>query len=196
MLERIFRILLVSSSKSFSSGIEMALKSESYTIFNVDSIVKAKQVVLAKEFEIIIINAPLVDDFGLDFAIDEANLNASGILLFVKPELESEIYYKTYQYGILTLTKPTSVGILLQTLRLLTSTIAKREQLNSRPNNIKKRLEEIKTINTAKLLLIEHKHISEDEANHFLESRAMNMRQSKVSIAQEIIDEYYKKTKK
>ena len=196
MLERIFRILLVSSSKSFSSGIEMALKSESYTIFNVDSIVKAKQVVLAKEFDIIIINAPLVDDFGLDFAIDEANLNASGILLFVKPELESEIYYKTYQYGILTLTKPTSVGILLQTLRLLTSTIAKREQLNSRPNNIKKRLEEIKTINTAKLLLIEHKHISEDEAHHFLESRAMNMRQSKVSIAQEIIDEYYKKTKK
>lgn len=192
MLERIFRILLVSSSKSFSSGIASALKQESYTIDAVDSIVKAKQIVLAKEYDIIVLNSPLVDDFGLDFAIDESSI--CGVMMFVKPELESEIYYKTYQYGVLTLTKPTSVGILLQSLRLLTSTISKREQLNSRPNNLKKRLEEIKIINTAKLLLIEHKHISEDEAHRYLEVTAMNFRQSKVKIAQEIIDEYYKKT--
>ena len=193
MLERIFRILLVSSSKNFSLGISNALMYESYEIEMIDSIAKAKRKVLDKDFDIIIINSPVIDDFGLDFAIEEAITNVSGILMFVKPEIESEIYYKTYQYGILTLTKPSTKSILLQSLRLLCSTIAKREQIYSKPKNINERLEEIKIINTAKLLLIEHLKLTEDEAHRYLEKRAMDFRQSKIKIAKNIIDEYYKK---
>ena len=166
---------------------------ESYEIEMIDSIAKAKRKVLDKDFDIIIINSPVIDDFGLDFAIEEAITNVSGILMFVKPEIESEIYYKTYQYGILTLTKPSTKSILLQSLRLLCSTIAKREQIYSKPKNINERLEEIKIINTAKLLLIEHLKLTEDEAHKYLEKRAMDFRQSKIKIAKNIIDEYYKK---
>jgi len=193
MLERIFRILLVSSSKNFSLGISNALMYESYEIEMIDSIAKAKRKVLDKDFDIIIINSPVIDDFGLDFAIEEAITNVSGILMFVKPEVEYEIYYKTYQYGILTLTKPSTKSILLQSLRLLCSTIAKREQIYNKPKNINERLEEIKIINTAKLLLIEHMKLTEDEAHKYLEKKAMDFRQSKIKIAKNIIDEYYKK---
>ncbi len=193
MLERIFRILLVSSSKNFSLGISNSLAHESYEVEIIDSIAKAKRLVLDKDFDIIMVNSPVIDDFGLDFAIEEAITNVSGILMFVKPEVESEIYYKTYQYGILTLTKPTSKSILLQSLRLLSSTIVKREQIYNKPKNINERLEEIKIINRAKLLLIEHQHLTEDEAHKYLEKRAMDFRQSKIKIAKNIIDEYYKK---
>ncbi len=193
MLERIFRILLVSSSKNFSLGISNALMYESYEIEMIDSIAKAKRKVLDKDFDIIIINSPVIDDFGLDFAIEEAITNVSGILMFVKPEVEFEIYYKTYQYGILTLTKPSTKSILLQSLRLLCSTIAKREQIYNKPKNINEKLEEIKIINTAKLLLIEHEKLTEDEAHKYLERKAMDFRQSKIKIAKNIIDEYYKK---
>ena len=113
--------------------------------------------------------------------------------MFVKPEVEAEIYYKTYQYGILTLTKPSTKSILLQSLRLLCSTIAKREQIYNKPKNINERLEEIKIINTAKLLLIEHMKLTEDEAHKYLEKKAMDFRHSKIKIAKNIIDEYYKK---
>lgn len=193
MLERIFRILLISSSKSFSLGISNALMHESYEIEMIESISKAKRKVLDKDFDIIIINSPVIDDFGLDFAIEEAITNVSGILMFVKPEVESEIYYKTYQYGILTLTKPSTKSILLQSLRLLGSAIAKREQIYNKPKNINEKLEEIKIINTAKLLLIEHEKLTEDEAHKYLERKAMDFRQSKIKIAKNIIDEYYKK---
>ncbi len=193
MLERIFRILLISSSKNFSAGILNALSHESYDVETIESVSKAKRLVLDKDFDIIIINSPVIDDFGLDFAIEEAITNVSGILMFVRPELESEIYYKTYQYGILTLTKPTSKSILLQSLRLLSSAIVKREQIYTKPKDIKERLEEIKIINTAKLLLIEHNRLSEDEAHKYLEKRAMDFRQPKIKVAQKIIDEYYKK---
>ena len=192
MLERIFRVLLVSSSKNFSLGITNALSHESYDVETIDTIAKAQRLVIDKDFDIIIINSPLVDDFGLNFAIDEAIRNVSGILMFVKPELESEIYYKTYEYGILTLSKPTSSGILLQSLRLLGTTIIKRESLYNKPSDIKSKLEEIKIINNAKLLLIERRHISEDEAHRYLEKRAMDLRISKLKVAQEIIDDYYK----
>ena len=193
MLERIFRILLVSSSKNFSLGISSTLAYESYDVEVIDTIAKAKRKVLDKDYDIIIINSPVVDDFGLDFAIEEAITNVSGILMFVKAEIESEIYYKTYQYGILTLSKPASKSVFLQSLRLLTSAIIKKEQIYDKPKNINERLEEIKIINRAKLILIEHNHFTEDEAHKYLEKKAMNFRQSKIKIAEKIIEEYYKK---
>ena len=196
MLDRIFRVLLISSSKNFSASIKNALEHESFEVSTIDTIQKAKRLVVEHDFDILIINAPLIDDFGIDFAIDEAIRDISGILFFVSPELESEIYYKTYQYGILTLTKPTMYSVLLQSIRLLCSSLIKKEKINTKQADLKTRLEEIKIINTAKLLLIEHKHISEDEAHRYLEKRAMDLRKSKIKIANEIIDEYYKKGSK
>ncbi len=193
MLERIFSVLLVSSSKNFSNGIMNALSSDIYDVSVIDTVQKAKRIVIEKTYDIIIINSPLIDDFGTDFAIDVATKDISGILMFVKPELESEVYYKTYEYGILTLTKPTTEGILLQSIRLLTSTLAKKEALIQKPQDLRSRLEDIKIVNKAKMLLIEHKHISEDDAHRYIEKRAMNFRKSKVKIANEIIDEYYKR---
>ena len=196
MLERIFSVLLVSSSKNFTNGIVRTLASDIYDVSVIDTVQKAKRLVIEKSFDIIIINSPLIDDFGTDFAIDVAIKDLSGVLMFVKPELESEIYYKTYEYGILTLTKPTSEGILLQSIRLLSSTIAKKEALYQKPQDFRSRLEDIKIVNKAKMLLIEHKHISEDDAHRYIEKRAMNLRKSKVKIANEIIDEYYKRGSK
>ena len=193
MLDDIFSVLLVSSSKNFANGIISALSLNNYEVTLSDTILKAKRILVEKDFDIIIVKSPVIDDFGMDFAIDEAIRDISGVLMFVKPELESEVYYKTYQYGILTLTKPTSEGILLQTLRLLCVTRMKRESMREKTKDMKERLEEIRIVNTAKMLLIEHKHISEDDAHRYIEKRAMNLRKSKVKIANEIIDEYYKK---
>lgn len=192
MLDRIFSVLLVSSSKNFSNGIISALSETNYEVTLSDTVQKAKRLLVEKDFDIIIVNSPVIDDFGMDFAIDEAIRDISGIIMFVTPELETEVYYKTCEYGILTLIKPTSKGILLQTLMLLSATIIKKEAMREKPKNLRARLEEIKIINTAKMLLIEHKHISEDEAHKYLEKRAMNLRKSKVKIASEIIEDYIK----
>ena len=196
MLDRIFRVLLISSSKNFAASIINALAYEPYEISVIDTIQKAKRLVIEKDFDILIINAPVVDDFGIDFAIDEALRDISGVLIFANAKYEAEIYYKTYQYGILTLVKPSTYGILLQSLRLLSSSLIKKEIILEKKTDLKSRLEEIKIINTAKLLLIEHKQISEDEAHKYIEKKAMDFRVSKIKIANEIIDEYYKKGSK
>ncbi|MBP5342333.1 ANTAR domain-containing protein [bacterium] len=196
MLDRIFRVLLISSSKNFAASIINALAYEPYEISVIDTIQKAKRLVIEKDFDILIINAPVVDDFGIDFAIDEALRDISGVLIFANAKYETEIYYKTYQYGILTLVKPSTYGILLQSLRLLSSSLIKKEMLFEKKTDLKSRLEEIKIINTAKLLLIEHKQISEDEAHKYIEKKAMDFRVNKIKIANEIIDEYYKKGSK
>ena len=117
MLDRIFKVLLVSSSEKFSSGISKALALKSYNLVIIDKIEKAKLMLFENEFDIVIVNAPVIDDFGIDFAIDSAIKYNLGVIMFVKSELEIEVYYKTYQYGILTLTKPTSTEIFLQSLR-------------------------------------------------------------------------------
>ncbi len=193
MPERYFSVLLISSSFTFSTKIKKALEFEPYDIHMIDTIQKAKRLLLEQDYDILIINSPLIDDMGIDFAIEEGIKDISGILLFINSDLEFEIYNKVYQYGILTLSKPSTYGILLQSLRLLTSSIIKKERLYIKNVDVKSKLEEIKIINNAKLLLIEHKHISEDEAHRYLEKKAMDLRKNKITIAKEIIDEYYKK---
>jgi response regulator NasT len=61
---------------------------------------------------------------------------------------------------------------------------------------MKEKLEEIKLVNNAKLLLINNKHISENEAHKYIEQRAMFIRKTKRYVAEEIINKYKKGDKK
>ena len=78
MLDDIFSVLLVSSSKNFANGIISALSLNNYEVTLSDTILKAKRILVEKDFDIIIVNSPVIDDFGMDFAIDEAIRDISG----------------------------------------------------------------------------------------------------------------------
>lgn len=54
-------------------------------------------------------------------------------------------------------------------------------------NRLKERLEQIKLINQAKCILIEHKNMSEQSAHKFIEQQAMNNRITKFEIAKNIL---------
>ncbi len=190
MKENIFSVLLVCKSKNFSDAIISLLKDKYEPIKLVESIGEAKRELLENDYDIMIISAPLKDEFGVTFAIDAAYKYKIGILFFVKQELYNEVYDKTYEYGILTLQRPTSSGVMLQSLKLLSASISRERMLREKPVNIKDKLEEIKLINNAKLLLINNKHISEDEAHKYIEKRAMYIRKTKIYVAKEIINKY------
>ena len=55
---------------------------------------------------------------------------------------------------------------------------------------LEKKLEELKTISRAKLLLIINEDMSEEEAHRYLERNAMDMRISKYQMALDIIQKY------
>ncbi|MBP5330612.1 MAG: ANTAR domain-containing protein, partial [Lachnospiraceae bacterium] len=68
-----------------------------------------------------------------------------------------------------------------------------RERLRSlekKASSVEEKMEEIRIVNRAKLVLIEKKGMSETEAHHFLEKQAMNNSVTRLSIAEKVIKLY------
>lgn len=195
MQEIIYSVLIVSMHKGFTSQIIKFLEPDKFTPVDVaTSIAEAKRMILEKDYDICIINSPLGDDIGTDFTIDIASLKNIGVILFSKSDYADELYDKTFEYGVLLLTKPTSGMIFRQTIRLLCASKERIGRLTNKDKKEKKtleeRLSEIKLINSAKLALIKNLNYSEEEAHRYLEKRAMDLRRPKLDIAKEIIEKY------
>ncbi len=54
-------------------------------------------------------------------------------------------------------------------------------------------MKEIRIINEAKLLLMKHKHYTEDEVHKWLAKTSMDLRIKKIDLAKNVIEIYHKK---
>ena len=196
MKENIYSVLFISTSNSFSDTIIHVLDNHYEPVKLVESISEARRELLERDYDIIIINSPLKDDFGLNAAIDFSYKYGIAVLFFARQEIYDEVYDKAYDYGIMTLSKPTSKQVVLQSLKLIESTIQRKLLYKEKSVSIKDKLEEIKLINNAKLLLIKNEKLSEDEAHKYIEKRAMFIRETKLYVAKEIIKKYHRKEKR
>lgn len=68
--------------------------------------------------DIVIINTPLPDDFGVELAIDISDA-PMGVLLLVKNELFEQVSYRVEDSGVLTLGKPSSRQAVFAAIKLL-----------------------------------------------------------------------------
>lgn len=196
MKEITYKVLIVSSKGNVLDSIKRLTGDDLiYPILTAQSLSEAKRILIDNDFDICIINSPLTDGIGIDFAIDLSQNKNTGIIMLTKPELYDEIYDKTYEYGVLSLSKPVTGPTYKQILKLMLASrerISRIEEVKSK-KSLEERLNEIKIINNAKMLLIKYKKISEEEAHRYLEKRAMDFRRFKVDIARDVIEEYHKK---
>lgn len=111
----------------------------------------------------------------------------SGVLMLVKADLADTVSERVEQDGVVVVTKPISRAVFYQSLHLVNSVRHRIYALQKENRQLRQRLEDLRVINRAKCLLIAEKHMSEDEAHSYIEKKAMDFRQSKRDIADEII---------
>ena len=92
--------------------------------------------------------------------------------------------------GILTLSKPVSRSGLLGAIKLLTAMRGKLRKLDRQNQALQEKMQDIRTVNRAKWLLIEIKRMTENEAHYYIEKQAMDMRLSRREVAENIIRTY------
>lgn len=193
--ERTYRVLIVSSSEKFNTSIRQLLPTAEYwPITTVRSVAEAKRCLLEQPCDIILINAPLPDDFGMRLAIDICNSSNAGVLLLVKSEVYSGIYAKVVGYGVMTLSKPASVQMIAQSLRVLCATRERLRKVEERQASLEERMEEIRLVNRAKWMLIECLGMTEAEAHRYIEKQAMDRRISKRKVAESVLETYQSQT--
>ena len=132
---------------------------------------------------------PLRDEFGTQLALNLAQDNLC-VLMLVPAESFDAVCYKVEDEGILTLSKPVSRSGLLGAIKLLTAMRGKLRKLDRQNQALQEKMQDIRTVNRAKWLLIEIKRMTENEAHYYIEKQAMDMRLSRREVAENIIRTY------
>ena len=189
--ERTYSVLIVTASDSFTNSVMPLLPVTDYwPVTTARSVGAARRRIAETDFDIVLINAPLPDDFGMRLAIDICTNSGAGVLLMVKNDLFNDIYAKVISYGVITLSKPTNLQMVAQNLRILCATRERLRQMEAKQATVEEKIEEMRLVNRAKWLLIECLGMTEPEAHRYIEKQAMDERISKREVAESIIKTY------
>ena len=188
--KRKYRVLVADSGGKIYDYISQSLPRSDYDpILRAGDAGEARRMLLNAPVDIVIINTPLKDDFGTELALDLAD-GSAGVLLLVKNELYDQICYKVEDSGVLTLGKPTSRQGFYSAVKLLTAMTARLPKLEKANHTLQEKMADIRVVNRAKWLLIEHHHMKEQDAHYFIEKQAMDTRLSRREVAENIIRSY------
>ena len=188
METRNYSLLVVSSAAKFNAALRELLPEDRYWPVRVTTdVASARRCLLEHLYDIVVINAPLPDDFGTQLALDVSDSSGAGVLLLVKAEHYPDLDARLSPYGILTLQKPTSPQLITQSLQLLCGTRERLRRMEQKTASIEEKMAEIRLVNRAKCLLIERRSMTEQEAHRYLEKQAMDRCTSRRVIAEELI---------
>lgn len=188
--KRKYRVLLAGSGDKIFDYISEILPRSGYEpILRAGDAGEVRRMLLDSPVDIVIINAPLSDDFGVELALDLAE-SSMGVLLLVKNELYDQVCYKTEDSGVLTLGKPMTRQGFYSAVKLLTAMTARLSKMEKANRTLQEKMADIRVVNRAKWLLIEHHHMKEQDAHYFIEKQAMDTRLSRREVAENIIRTY------
>lgn len=191
MTEHIYSVLVVSSAEKFVKPmLEMLPEKMFDPIMTATDATQARRKLLENDFDIVIVNSPLKDEFGTRLALDICSKSSAGVLLFVKAEHYADITAKVMSYGVLTISKPTSSSMIAQSVQMLCSTRERLRIMEKKNASVEEKIEEIRIVNRAKCLLIEQLKMTESEAHRYIEKQAMDRCVTRRVIAENIILTY------
>ena len=186
----IYRVLIAGANDRTFDSLRELLPPDSYEPpLRAGSAGEVKRMLLETDVDLVILNAPLRDEFGTQLALNLSRDNLC-VLMLVPAESFDAVCYKVEDEGILTLSKPVSRNGLLGAIKLLTAMRGKLRKLDRQNKALQEKMQDIRTVNRAKWLLIEIKRMTENEAHYYIEKQAMDMRLSRREVAENIIRTY------
>ena len=181
-------LIVTGSDKIYDFMVDLLPQKEFYPVCRANSCGEARRMLVSGPYDILVINTPMPDDFGVELALDYAD-SPMCIMLLVKDELYNQITYQVIDAGIVTISKPSTKPVVYSSMRLLSATSAKIKRMEKKNRTLEEKMADIRMINHAKWLIIDKKKVTEEEAHHMIEHHAMERRITKREAAREIIDD-------
>lgn len=190
LLERCYKTLVVSSAMNFSRDLKTLFPKSMYHVDTAKTAGEARRKLLEKDYDFVIVNAPLSDEFGTRLSIDMCADAKRIAMMFVSNDVFDEIYAKVSPMGVFVLKKPTSPSVAEQSLSMLCSARERLRRIEKKTQTLENKMKEIRIVNRAKWALIENEKMTEDEAHRLVEKTAMDAGITKKAAAQIIIEKY------
>jgi response regulator NasT len=151
---------------------------------------QVRQQIIERDFDLAIIDAPLLDESGESLSRYIASKDKAQVILMVKGEIFDEISAITENDGVLVVVKPLDKNLFWSALKLAQSTQKKLKKMRAENSKLKQRIEDIRIVDRAKWILISNLKMTEQEAHRFIEKQAMDIRATRREIAERILKTY------
>lgn len=192
MEKRIYQILIAGVGEKAWSALGGILPGESYCLSaRTCTGEETRQALSVSPADIVIINSPLPDCSGVELALELAE-STMGILLLTKQEQYGAVSARVEDRGVLTLPRPVSAKTLYTALKLLAAVTARLSRMERKNQSLQDKMTDIRRVDRAKWLLIQHHHMTEQDAHYYIEKQAMDTRLSRREVADSIIRTYDK----
>lgn len=188
---RRYSILIVSASEQLTDFVKKTISGKRFDRIEVRrSVAQAAQELANQHYDVVVVNTPLPDDFGVDFVLMICEKYTSGVLVLSPGEVADDITERVIDYGVILLAKPLSNRALLRNLRHLCAIQDKIASTEKKVLTLEEKITEMRAVSQAKCLLIEKEHMTEADAHRLIGKQAMDRCISRKAVAEEIIDKW------
>ena len=138
----------------------------------------------------VLIAEPVTGSSGQELALQLKKRRCMAVLLLAEPAHADAAAALLEQSGVLVLPNDAPESLIVQTIRLLAAVRIQLEQMQHKTEKLEAKVADIRIINRAKLLLVQHLQMTETEAHKYIEKQAMNTSKPRRTIAENIIRTY------
>ena len=185
------RALLVSSSEAQTQRISALLTRARIVPFDhAGSARQALEQFDAGGIDGGLIAEPVAGSSGQELALQLKKRHCMAVLLLAAPEHADAAAALLEQSGVLVLPSDAPESLIVQTIRLLAAVRIQLEQMQHKTEKLEAKVADIRIINRAKLLLVQHLQMTETEAHKYIEKQAMDTSMRRRTIAENIIRTY------
>lgn len=182
--------LLVSASEAQTKRIGALLTRARIVPFeHADSARQALDLLDAGGIDGVLIAEPVTGSSGQELALQLKKRRCMAVLLLAEPAHAASAALLE-QSGVLVLPNDAPEALIVQTIRLLAAVRIQLEQMQHKTEKLEAKVADIRIINRAKLLLVQHLQMTETEAHKYIEKQAMNTSKPRRTIAENIIRTY------
>ncbi len=192
MGKQLYRILAAGIGEKAWSALRGVIPDDVCQLSYLSATAKeTREILTSSPVDIVIINAVLPDGSGAELATELAE-STMGILLFCGKDVYEEISGKMADRGVMTLCPPISGKTLHTAIIMLIAVTARLSSMERKNQSLQDKMTDIRRVDRAKWLLIQHHNMTEQDAHYYIEKQAMDTRLSRREVADSIIRTYDK----
>ena len=154
------------------------------------SAAEARRATLSRSFDIFIVNGGLPDEQGNELARFIADTCDCGGV-YIDDYAAADMFADDLgSVGVMTLVRPITKTALAEAINLIFVANARVRALKAKNNELMGKLEDMKFITRAKIVLMRSLGYSEEQAHKYIEKKSMDMRMSRRKVAMDILKTY------
>ena len=160
------RALIVSAGASSNEYISARLVEMGYSRpVIIPSGAEARRRMTESDYELIVVNSPLPDEFGHEVCINAMEKTDAGVVFLVKAAQAEQLLAPLNEQGVLLLSKPLTNTLFMQSMHMAAASNHRLQRLRQENAHLQKKLAQVRLVSRAKCCLVEHEGMTETEAH-------------------------------